>query len=66
MALKPCENCGEEVKQRYASKYITNLWLCSNCREVEKEPTHLKDLEEKLHNIIITTTHTIDGKKIVK
>jgi len=37
MALKPCENCGEEVKQRYASINKSDYWLCENCRKVERK-----------------------------
>ncbi len=66
MATKPCENCGEEVRQRYASKYISDHWLCSECKENEVEPTEFKEMEKKLDEIIVTTTHTIQGKRIVK
>ncbi len=66
MALKPCENCGEEVKQRYASKYQSDYWLCSDCKETEKEPPSLREMETKLKELIITTTNTIEGKRIVK
>jgi len=66
MALKPCQNCGEEVSQRYASKYKSDYWLCSDCREFEKEPPRLKEMEQQLNELIITTTNTIEGKEIVK
>jgi len=66
MATKPCENCGKQVQQRYASKYIPDHWLCSECKEKEKVPPDVKEIESALSNIIITTTPTIDGKKIVK
>lgn len=66
MATKPCENCGKEVKQRYASKYETNRWLCFECKEEEIEPEYLISLKEELNNIILTTTSGIYGKKVVQ
>ncbi len=62
MSLKPCENCGKQIPQRYASKYKPNHWFCPECRDAEAEPTSLKEVK----NIVITTTHTIEGKKIVQ
>ena len=66
MALKPCENCGKEVKQRYASKYQSEHWLCSECKETETEPPDLKEIKKKVSEILITTTNTVEGKTIVK
>ena len=66
MSTKSCESCGKEVNQRYASKYKQNHWLCKECKEEEKEPLDLIELKKELSNIIVTTTHTIYGKTIVK
>jgi len=66
MSLKSCQNCGKEVKQRYASKYIADYWLCEECRDNETEPPHLKEMEEKISKIIITTSYSIEGKRIIR
>jgi len=66
MSTKPCESCGKEVKQRYTSKYKPNHWLCFECKEEEKEPLDMIEMKDELRNIIVTTTHTIYGKKIVQ
>ena len=62
MSLKPCENCGKEVPQRYTSKYTPNHWLCQDCRDKETDPK----FSEALANLIVTTTPTVEGKKIVQ
>lgn len=68
MATKQCMNCGKQVKQRYTSKYISNHWICSDCKENEVEiiSPEVKELEHALSDMTITTTVTIDGKRIVK
>ncbi|MCU0406887.1 MAG: YbjQ family protein [Ignavibacteriaceae bacterium] len=66
MANKPCESCGKLVSQRYASNYIPDKWICSECRENEKPPADVQGLEKELIDIIITTTYAIEGRKVVK
>ena len=69
MALKPCANCSKEVKQRYNSKYYENRWICSECRDDEKpdaDDLETIQLEKALKEIIVTTTNTIEGKRIVQ
>ena len=45
MSTKPCLNCGKEVYQRYTSKYKPNHWLCIECKEKEKELSHIVMLQ---------------------
>jgi len=66
MALKPCDNCGKEVKQRYASRWRAEFWLCDECKLTEKEPPDVKELQKKYDNIMVTTTYAVEGKKIIK
>jgi uncharacterized protein YbjQ (UPF0145 family) len=66
MALKPCQNCGKEVKQRYSSKYKDNFWLCEECRDTEETPPELKVLAKKFEELIVTTSFNVEGKKVIK
>jgi len=68
MRKKECEECGKEVEQRYASKYWADHWLCKECltnEEPDEEDLEDSRLDKELKEIIVTTTPTIQGKKIV-
>jgi len=69
MLTNPCQSCGKEVKQRYVSKYYENRWICSECRDDEKpdaDDLETIQFEKELKEIIVTTTNTIEGKRIVQ
>jgi uncharacterized protein YbjQ (UPF0145 family) len=66
MANKPCENCGKLVSQRYASKYVIDKWVCSECGESETPPAELQGKLKELSEIIITTTYDVEGRKVIQ
>lgn len=62
MSTKPCMKCGTQVKQRRASKFKPDFWLCDECLATEVSP----ETDPRYRNFIVTTSHTIEGQRIVR